>query len=176
MSKVAETGATGNELRAGMLRGNSLNTAFRLNYIANFFTFPFYLDLDQQLGISRGEYVILFFVAQHPGITAQDVVTASGRPKNSISVAVAKLERKRLIVRKRNGSDARRMELRATAAGVSVYRKVIPLLKARERRMLAPLSAQQRKQFDALLLRIAERVPEWVEPDLSSLTGLRRYR
>jgi len=162
------------QLRADMLKGNALNSAWRLSYIANFFAVPFYLALDHHLGISRGEYVILFCVAQHPGTTAQDIVAASGRPKNSISVAVAKLEHKRLIVRKRNKDDARRMELRATAAGLSVYRKVVPLLKARERRMLAPLAASERRQFDALLLKVANRVPDWQEPDLGSLAGARR--
>jgi DNA-binding MarR family transcriptional regulator len=157
-----------------MLKGNVLNSAWRLSYIANFYTVPFYHALDQRLGISRGEYVILFCVAQHPGITAQDIVAASGRPKNSISVAVAQLERKRLIVRKRNKDDARRMELRATAAGLSVYSKVVPLLRERERHMLAPLTAGERKQFDALLLKVADRVPDWQEPDLGRLAKLRR--
>jgi DNA-binding MarR family transcriptional regulator len=174
MKRAHEESANGTELRERMLRSNSLLAAWRLNYIANFFSVPFYLALDQRLGISRGEYVILFCVAQHPGITAQDIVLASGRPKNSISVAVGKLERKRMITRKRNNDDARRMELRATASGLSVYRKVMPLLKARERRMFAPLTPVQRKQFDALLLKIADRVAEWQDPDLGSLVRDRR--
>jgi len=159
-----------------MLRGNSLNVAWRLNYVANFYTVPFYLALDHRIGISRAEYVILFCVAQHPGTTAQEIVAASGRPKNSISVAVAKLEKKRLIIRKRNGEDARRVELRASAAGLSMYRKVVPLLQERERRMLAPLTAAERKRFDALLLKVANNVAAWQAPDLTALPPERRYK
>jgi DNA-binding MarR family transcriptional regulator len=159
-----------------MLRGNSLDSAWRLNYIANFYTVPFYLALDRRIGISRAEYVILFCVAQHPGTTAQEIVAASGRPKNSISVAVANLERKRLIVRKQHGEDARCWEMHVTASGRAVYRKVMPLLRERERRMLAVLTPAERKRFDTLLLKVANSVSLWQEPDLSALDDERRYR
>lgn len=175
MTKEQEESETSTEFRAHMLRRNSLTSAWRLNYIANFYAVPFYLALDKEFGISRAEYVILFCVTQNPGTTAQEIVAASGRPKNSLSMAVAKLERKGLIARKRNKADARNMELRATAAGASVYRKVVPLLQERERRMLAPLSASERRQFDALLLKVARGVPAWQEPDLSPLARMRRY-
>lgn len=163
------------DLPERMLSGNALTTAWRLNYIANFYVVPFYLALERDFGISRAEYVILFCASQNRGTTAQEIVTASGRPKNSLSMAIAKLERKGLIVRKRNKIDARRMELRPTAAGAAVYRKVVPLLQERERRMLAPLRAAERKQFDALLMKVARRVPDWQEPDLSRLARMRRY-
>lgn len=175
MTKTQEKVAADETLPASMLRGNSLKSAWRLSYIANFYAVPFYLALDHQLGISRGEYVILFCVAQNPGITAQDIVAASGRPKNSISVAVAKLERKRLIVRKRNKEDGRQMELRVTPAGQATYRKVVPLLQERERKMLAPLTATERRQFDALLLKVANRVSDWQVPDLTALCKERRF-
>lgn len=160
---------TGVELHERMLRGNALTLAWRLNYIANFFTVPFYLALEQRIGISRPEYVILFCAAQHPGVTAQEIVAATGRPKNSISVAVAKLERKRLVARRPSTSDSRRMELRVTAAGRTTFRRIVPLLALRERQMLKPLSARERARFNALLMKVAQKVPDWATPDLSSL-------
>jgi DNA-binding MarR family transcriptional regulator len=156
-------------IRESMLRANSLTSAWRLNYIANFYTVPFYLALERTIGITRAEYVILFCVAQNHGITAQDIVAASGRPKNSLSMAVAKLERKRLIERKRNALDARHVELRPTAKGTAIYRKILPLLQERERRMLAPLTAAERRTFDALLIKVARGVPDWQEADLARL-------
>jgi DNA-binding MarR family transcriptional regulator len=102
-------------------------------------------------------------------VTAQEIVAATGRPKNSISVAVSKLERKRLLARRPSESDSRRMELRVTAAGREVFRKIVPLLAERERRMLQALSEPERRQFNALLMKVAQKVPEWAVPDLSSL-------
>lgn len=162
------------QFRTRMLRANSLTSAWRLNYIANFYTVPFYLALEHKLGISRPEYVVLFCVTQNHDTTAQEIVSASGRPKNTLSMAIAKLERKGLIVRNRNKDDARRMELRPTAAGSAMYRKILPLLQDRERRMLQVLTAAERKQFDALLLKIARHVHEWQEPDLSTLKRVPR--
>jgi DNA-binding MarR family transcriptional regulator len=166
----------GGELRERMLWGNALTMAWRLNYIANFYAVPFYLALEQRVGVSRPEYVILFCAAQHPGVTAQEIVAATGRPKNSISVAVAKLERKRLLARRPSASDSRRMELRVTAAGREVFRKIVPLLAERERRMLQALSEPERRQFNVLLMKIAQKVPDWAVPDLSSLAPATRGR
>jgi DNA-binding MarR family transcriptional regulator len=160
---------TGGALRERMLRGNALTLAWRLNYIANFYAVPFYLALEQRIGISRPEYVILFCAAQHPGVTAQEIVAATGRPKNSISVAVSKLERKRLVARRPSAADSRRMELRVTAAGRAVFRRIVPLLAARERRMLEALSAAERRQFNVLLMKVAQKVTDWATPDLSAL-------
>jgi len=163
-------GAAGGELRDRMLGGNAVTTAWRLNYIANFYAVPFYLALEQRIGISRPEYVILFCAAHHPGVTAQEIVVATGRPKNSISVAVAKLERKQLIARRPSKTDSRRMELRMTSSGLATYRRVIPLLKEREKRMVEVLSGSERRRFDALLMKIAQKVPDWGTPDLSPLS------
>lgn len=159
----------GAELSDRMLQGNAVTTAWRLNYIANLYAVPFYLALEQRIGVSRPEYVILFCAAHHPGVTAQEIVVATGRPKNSISVAVAKLERKQLISRRPSKSDSRRMEVRITAAGMAIYRKVVPLLEDREKRMVAVLTVPERRQLDALLMKIAKKVPDWGVPDLSTL-------
>src|ERR1051325_4534737 len=85
-----EEGKTQGTLRERLLRRNAVTVAWRLNYVANFYAVPFYLALEKRIGISRPEYVILFCAAQHPGVTAQEIVASTGRPKNSISVAVSK--------------------------------------------------------------------------------------
>jgi DNA-binding MarR family transcriptional regulator len=162
---------TDTDLPTRMLLSNALSTAWRLNYVANFYAVPFYAALQRELGMSRSEYVILFCVAQNPGITAQDVVKTTGRPKNSISVAVSRIESKRLISRRPSKSDARRMELHVTRSGYRMFEKVLPLLAARERRMVEVLSRSERRQFDALLMKIAVHVPAWAEPDLDALNG-----
>ena len=69
--------AVDDRLRTGMLRSNAVSSAWRLNYIANFYAVPFYLALDHCIGITRSEYVILFCVAQNPGTTAQQIVAAT---------------------------------------------------------------------------------------------------
>ena len=157
------------DFRTGMLERNALTFAWRLNYIASFYAVPIYLALEQQTGISRPEYVILFCVIHRPGVTAREIVAATGRPKNSISFAVTRLEKKGLIARCQNQADSRRMELRATRPGRAIYHRILPFLQERERRLLAPLSPEERERLGALLMKIALNVPEWEEPELSDL-------
>jgi MarR family transcriptional regulator, temperature-dependent positive regulator of motility len=165
----ADRGGNEADFRTGMLESNAVTFAWRLNYIASFYAVPFYLALEQRIGISRPEYVILFCVIHRPGVTAGEIVAATGRPKNSISFAVTRLEEKGLIARRPNHTDSRRMELRATGPGRAIYRRVLPFLQERERRLLAPLSAQERERLGSLLMKIALNVPEWEEPELSDL-------
>jgi MarR family transcriptional regulator, temperature-dependent positive regulator of motility len=157
------------DFRTGMLESNAVTFAWRLNYIASFYAVPIYLALEHRIGISRPEYVILFCVTHRPGVTAGEIVAATGRPKNSISFAVTRLEKKGLIVRRPNQADSRRMELRATGPGRAIYRRILPFLQERERRLLAPLSAEERERLGALLMNTALNVPEWEEPELSAL-------
>jgi MarR family transcriptional regulator, temperature-dependent positive regulator of motility len=157
------------DFRTGMLESNAVTFAWRLNYIASFYAVPIYLALEHRIGISRPEYVILFCVTHRPGVTAGEIVAATGRPKNSISFAVTRLEKKGLIVRRPSQDDSRRMQLRATGPGRAIYRRVLPFLQERERRLLAPLSSEERERLGLLLMKIALDVPEWEEPELSAL-------
>lgn len=166
---IVDGGANAADFRTGMLESNAVTFAWRLNYIASFYAVPFYLALEQRIGISRPEYVILFCVIHRPGVTAGEIVAATGRPKNSISFAVTRLEKKGLIVRRPSHDDSRRMELRATGPGRAIYRRVLPFLQERERRLLAPLSSEERERLGLLLMKIALNVPEWEEPELSAL-------
>ena len=168
--RAADRRGNAADFRTGMLESNAVTFAWRLNYIASFYAVPFYLALEQRIGVSRPEYVILFCVIHRPGVTAAEIVAATGRPKNSISFAVTRLEKKGLIARHPNHADSRRMELRATGPGRAIYRRVLPFLQERERRLLAPLSAQERESLGSLLIKIALNVPEWEEPELSALT------
>jgi DNA-binding MarR family transcriptional regulator len=169
-ASVVDRDGSAGDFRLRMLERNAITCAWRLNHIASFYAVPFYLALEQRIGISRPEYVILFCVMHHPGITAQEIVGATGRPKNSISFAVTRLEKKGLIVRRPSQADSRRMELRATTPGRAIYRRILPFLRERERRLLAPLSEEERQRLDSLLMKIALNVPQWAEPDLSALT------
>jgi DNA-binding MarR family transcriptional regulator len=169
VQQTVDRGANAADFRTGMLEGNEVTFAWRLNYIASFYALPFYLALEQRIGISRPEYVILFCVIHRPGVTAGEIVAATGRPKNSLSFAITRLEKKGLISRRQNHADSRRMELRATGPGRAIYRRILPFLQERERRLLAPLSAQERERLGSLLMKIALNVPEWEEPELSAL-------
>lgn len=148
-----------------MLTDTPLVHAWRVSFLANFFTGPIYRDLDERFGLSRPQFVILFCLSQKPGLAAKDVCLLTGLPKNSISRAVSELMARGLIERETRDSDKRSKTLVLTPAGRSLLEAGIPLLAARQEAMRAALSAEERRQFDRLIAKMILAMPDWVGPD-----------
>jgi len=138
--------------------------AWRLNFLANFFTGPFYRDLDEHYGLSRPEYVILLGLSQQSGLLARDICLATGLPKNSISRAVTDLLRRGLVQARTVVEDRRAKRLFLTAAGAELFAKVLPLAEARQAAMRSVFSPDEAEQFDGLLIKLIEGMPTWVDP------------
>jgi MarR family transcriptional regulator, temperature-dependent positive regulator of motility len=149
--------------RNAILSKNAITIGYRLAYLANFFTGPVYSEVMRRHGVARSEFVVLFCLLHVGTLTAQEVCEITGRPKNSISQAVTKLVGAGYIVRNADRDDARRMKLVATAAGRKLYEQVMPLFIARERTMLATLSAREIKQLDSLLAKLVLREDAWAK-------------
>ncbi|MEO0389869.1 MAG: MarR family transcriptional regulator, partial [Pseudomonadota bacterium] len=100
-----------------MLDDTELRHAWRLNFVANFFTGPVYRHLAERFDITRPEFVILYCLKHVPGLVAQDICRVTGQPKNSISRAVSDLLRKGYVARDTDPSDKRAKPLSLTEPG-----------------------------------------------------------
>lgn len=148
-----------------MLNDTPLAPAWRINFLANFFTGPIYRDLGTQLGLTRPGFVILFSLSQQPGLVARDICLVTGLPKNSISRAVSELLERGLIRRKTDTEDRRAKLLALTDEGRALLDRVVPLFEARQDAMGAVLSPEESRVFDRLLMKIIYGMPGWVESD-----------
>jgi len=118
---------------------------FRLNRLA--------AEVSQHLSvIYRGrfaleipEWRVMATVGQERGCTAQQVAASTRMHKTRVSRAIAQLRRRGLIERATSAQDRRALELRLSAAGRRMYAQLVPLALARERALLACLSAPQRR-------------------------------
>ncbi len=144
-----------------LLLDNPVLHAWRLSYVANRYVFPFYRDLEQDHGVGRAEWVILFCLAQTGELIAQAIADKTGLPKNSISRAVGRLLERGFVKRSADRDDRRRVHLSLTPAGRRLHDAVVPTMIERERNMLAALSTKERATFTRLLLRIASRAADW---------------
>lgn len=152
--------------RQQILDDSPIPFAFRINYLANFFTGSVYRDVAERFGVARSEFVVLFCLRRLGALTAQDVCQITGRPKNSVSRAVNALLARGLVARRTDPQDARRATLTLTRQGTEMHDAAIPLFQQREAAMLAPLSATERRTLDALLARLVLRDDDWAEdPD-----------
>lgn len=148
-----------------MLNDTPLSPAWRVNFLANFFTGAIYRELGATFGLSRPGFVILFSLSQQPGLVARDVGMVTGLPKNSISRAVSELLERGLTRRKTADDDRRAKVLILTDEGRDLLAKVVPLFEARQAAMLAALSQDECDEFFRLLNKIIYAMPDWVGSD-----------
>lgn len=149
-----------------ILERSPIPYAFRINWLANFYTGTVYRQVKERFGVVRSEFVVLFCLENLGELTAQDVSHVTGRPKPSVSRAVNALVHKGLVGRETDANDARRALLAPTRAGHALYRAAMPLFVAVETAMLSTLGAREREQLDRLLGKLVLRSDGWADAEL----------
>jgi DNA-binding MarR family transcriptional regulator len=86
--------------------------------------------------------------------TQRDLVGATRMDKVAVNRACKVLEDRGLIDRRPNALDGRSHHLELTAAGRGIHGEIMPIALEMERRLFAPLSAEERREFKTLLARI----------------------
>lgn len=157
----AEGDAALHPLIAVKLWENPCWLSFRINYLGLRFNLPVYGWIEQRYGLVRPEYVVLYALHLQDGIAAKDVVASAGFPKNTISRAIQKLLRRRLIRRASDARDRRSYVLRLTAEGRRILDESVPPMVAWEQRMLSGLSRDEQQVLSKLLARLVQDSPHW---------------
>ena len=111
--------------------------------LGDFYVGPLIKKMEQELNMTRPEWIVLFCLTQRSGLSAQQISNVTGRAKTSISAAVIRLQRKRLISRSIDTNDGRRRVLQITEAGQRMYARILASLVAREAQMVACLSRNE---------------------------------
>lgn len=162
---AAQMADTFGALSLVMLDDSELRHAWRINFVANFFTGPVYRALGETFGITRPEFVILFCLQHMPGLVAQDICRVTGQPKNSISRAVSDLLQKGYVQRGTDPGDKRAKPLTLTDAGQAMLDRARPVVKARQDAMRAALTEDELAQFDHLIRKMVFAMPDWARPE-----------
>lgn len=149
---------------AAILKDNPIPFAYRLNYVANFYVGPLIRNIEKTFNMTRPEWIVLFCLNQQTGLNAQQISSATGRPKTSISAAVKQLLQRKLISRKTDLQDGRRQVLLLTDAGRRIYTAIVDSFIAREADMLACLDRSERTTFIRLLDKIIDNSGVWAKP------------
>jgi DNA-binding MarR family transcriptional regulator len=88
--------------------------------------------------------------------SAQYISHCTRTHKSTISRAVTALMTRQLVERIENEDDRREFALRMTRKGKALYQELIPRLLRKEQEILSCLSAQERKDFAAMLGKIEQ--------------------
>lgn len=103
-------------------------------------------------GLTIPEWRVLATLGQAGEATAAAIGRHSSMHKTKVSRAVAALQARRWLERRRDGADRRIEHLRLTAAGHAAYRRLVPQMLAYQEAVLQRLTDAERQ---ALLLGLA---------------------
>ncbi len=130
---------------------------YRLSVLANTVSSALAGAYARRFGLTIPQWRVIAVLARSPGLSAAGVAERTAMDKVAVSRAVAGLTRSGRVRRLLATSDKRRSVLSLTARGRAVYRRIVPLALAYERRLLAELSPAEKSRFVALLVRLHKR-------------------
>ena len=144
------------------LWANPCPFAFRINYLALLYNTPLYDWIQNDYGLLRPEYVVLYSLALVEGGSARDISHTSGFPKNTLSRAIKRLELMGLIeARNKVPGSGRRQALRLSEKGWSIIDETRPVFEAQENRMLETLSDGERQILSELMSKVVIAAQDW---------------
>ena len=97
-------------------------------------------------------------LAEHAGITQQEIGTRTRMDKVTISRAAIALAARTLIERVPNPADGRSHRLSLTASGSELHARIAPKALAMEREIFGHFAPERLKAFDAMLRDVEARV------------------
>ncbi|WBH17435.1 MarR family winged helix-turn-helix transcriptional regulator [Sphingomonas radiodurans] len=102
---------------------------------------------------------VLFYVARHPGCGPSDVARFLSVANTTISSATDRLVKRDLLARQRPAADRRAVALQLTPAGQGRVDRLAAMYGNLYRRMLGPLTAQERRDMIAMMTKITSADP-----------------
>jgi DNA-binding MarR family transcriptional regulator len=110
-----------------------------------------------RFALGRDEWRVLAALAHHGELRAADVKERTTLDKMQVSRALARLESDGLVARSPDPTDGRAWRVRVLPAGMALYRKIVPMVQAREEYLLSDLSAEEREVLSTALAKVEAR-------------------
>ena len=137
---------------------------YRLSVLSNTVSSAIAAAYFMNFGLSIPEWRVMAVLAANPGLSAAEVTARTAMDKVAVSRAVAHLLERGLLLREMHGDDRRRSVLALSEAGIRIYDEIVPLALGRERKLLATLDAEERRQLERILEKLAnEGLPAMLE-------------
>jgi DNA-binding MarR family transcriptional regulator len=110
----------------------------------------------EPLGLIPPHVGVLYAIGEHPGRSQQAVANAFHLPPSRMVALIDDLESRGLVERRRDERDRRVHLLHLSTAGETMLGELATVGQAAEREMFAALTATERRDLTALLVRVAD--------------------
>lgn len=107
-------------------------------------------------GLTQAQHGALLVAHCCPGIDQTGIGQALGFDRATTGQVLRGLEARGLVGRAVSGTDGRKRSIVPTRDGEAVLRRAAPALERAQQKLLAPLSATERRQLAGLLSRLCE--------------------
>lgn len=128
---------------------------YRLSVLSNRVSSAIARQYSDRFGLSIPEWRVMAVLGGTADLSARDVAERTAMDKVQVSRAVESLMRARRVARSPDRDDGRIMRLSLTSKGRAIYDEVVPLALHLENVFLSALDAEERRQFDALMSKLA---------------------
>ena len=120
--------------------------------------------MERQFGITAQQRLIIRCVGTYPGITAGQLATILNLDPGTVSAALRRLEQKKLIERRRDPTDNRRVALGLSHQGRALDTPAVGTVEAAVAEFLASTSPNDVGVLTAALERLTELVNAKLSP------------
>ena len=110
-----------------------------------------------EIGITARQFVVLSVVESIEDPSQTALCEISGIDRSTLADIVRRLVSRGLLSRRRTRQDARMYAVRLTPEGKDVLERALPIAKKVDDMLVESLSAEQREQFSAFLLKVVSR-------------------
>jgi DNA-binding MarR family transcriptional regulator len=133
----------------------------RVTVVSNRYIYALYGEIERKNQLLRDDVAVIICLSITSAITAQEIVRYTGRPKNSISRAVTKLEAQGILHRKAHLRDGRASTLHLTPGGKRLFSQIKDFFAERDHRLVEVLSEKEKREFNRLLTKVSEASADW---------------
>lgn len=113
-----------------------------------------------RFGLTRDEWRIVAALAGQRAVKTAAILESSTLDKMRVSRALARLEKDGLVRREPDPEDGRAWLVTLEAAGTALYRKIVPMVQAREAFLLEVLAPEERAVLDAAIEKVQARAEQ----------------
>ncbi len=111
----------------------------------------------ERFDLSRDEWRVLAALSQESPIRTAQVIERTTLDKVSVSRALQRMQGKNLVERETDADDARGHVIRLRPAGRALFRRIVPMVQAREQYLLDALDPAERAALDGALDKVLAR-------------------
>jgi DNA-binding MarR family transcriptional regulator len=170
LARSLKSTARGTNVAEGVKRDTALPLGDALDFLRRLWRLDHALErhsrrMERDLGVTAQQRLILRCVGKFPGITAGQLAELLHVDPGTMSSALGRLVHKRLVKRRRDPDDKRRLTLGLTDAGSALDVPTSKTIEAAVQALLARSTAAEKRAGVALIERLVLILEGTLDPD-----------